>query len=84
MYIRDVVGSISRPVKELKGFEKIRLKPGEEQTVRFAIDESLLEFWTPEGGWAAESGEFHVFVGPNSRDVQMLRFELAEGSAGDE
>jgi beta-glucosidase len=78
LYIRDVVGSISRPVKELKGFEKILLKPGEEKTVRFAIDESLLEFWTPESGWAAEPGEFQVFVGPNSRDVQMLSFEYAK------
>jgi len=71
-------------VKELKGFEKIVLKPGEEKTIRFAIDEPLLEFWTPERGWAAEPGEFQVFVGPNSRDVQMLSFELAEGPAADE
>lgn len=78
LYLRDVVGSISRPVKELKGFEKVTLKPGEERTLRFAIDESLLEFWTPERGWAAEPGEFQVFVGPNSRDVQMLSFELAK------
>jgi beta-glucosidase len=83
LYIRDVVGSISRPVKELKGFEKVALQPGEEKTLRFAIDEPLLEFWTPERGWAAEPGAFEVFVGPSSRDVQVLRFELAEGPAGE-
>ena len=84
LYLRDVVGSISRPVKELKGFEKVELQPGEERTLRFAIDEPLLEFWTPERGWSAEPGEFQVFVGPNSRDVQMLTFELAEGPTADE
>ncbi len=78
LYIRDVVGTISRPVKELKGFEKISLKPGEEKTVRFAIDESLLEFYNYDGEWVVEPGEFQVFVGPNSRDVQMLRFEYAK------
>jgi beta-glucosidase len=78
LYLRDVVGSISRPVKELKGFEKVALQPGEEQTLRFAIDEPLLEFWTPERGWAAEPGEFQVFVGPNSRDLQTLTFEFTK------
>lgn len=75
LYIRDLVGSISRPVMELKGFEKIKLEPGEEKTVRFAIDESLLEFCNSNLEWVVEPGEFHVFVGPNSRDVQMLSFE---------
>ena len=75
MYIRDVVGSISRPMKELKGFEKITLKPGEERTVRFAIDESLLQFCNDDLEWVVEPGTFHVFVGPNSRDVQMVSFE---------
>lgn len=75
MYIRDVVGSISRPVLELKGFEKITLEPGEERTVRFPIDASLLEFCNGNLEWVVEPGEFQVFVGPNSRDVQMLSFE---------
>lgn len=75
LYIRDLVGSISRPLKELKGFEKITLKPGEEKTVRFAIDESLLEFCNGDLKWVVEPGTFQVFVGPNSRDTQMLSFE---------
>ncbi|MCB9292133.1 MAG: beta-glucosidase BglX [Lewinellaceae bacterium] len=75
MYIRDVVGSISRPVKELKGFEKITLQPGEEKTVRFPIDESLLQFCNGDLEWVVEPGLFQVFVGPNSRDVQVLSFE---------
>ncbi len=75
LYIRDLVGSISRPVKELKGFKKIRLAPGEERTVRFAIDESLLEFCNSDLEWVVEPGAFQVFVGPNSRDAQMLSFE---------
>lgn len=75
MYIRDVVGSISRPLKELKGFEKIMLKPGEEKSVRFVIDESLLQFCNSDLEWVVEPGQFQVFVGPNSRDVQMLSFE---------
>ncbi|MCB0572240.1 MAG: beta-glucosidase BglX [Phaeodactylibacter sp.] len=74
LYIRDVVGSISRPVKELKGFEKITLKPGEQRTIRFAIDEQLLQFCNGNLEWVVEPGEFQVFVGPNSRDVQMLSF----------
>ena len=76
LYIRDVVGSISRPLKELKGFDKVVLKPGEEKTVRFPIDESLLQFCNSDLEWVVEPGEFHVFVGPNSRDVQMLSFEF--------
>ncbi len=78
LYIRDVVGSISRPLKELKGFEKIMLKPGEEKTVRFAIDESLLQFCNGDLEWVVEPGQFEVFVGPNSRDVQMLSFEYKQ------
>lgn len=75
LYIRDVVGSISRPMKELKGFDKIMLKPGEKKTVRFDIDESLLQFCNSDLQWVVEPGAFEVFVGPNSRDVQMLSFE---------
>lgn len=75
LYIRDVVGSISRPLKELKGFEKVMLQPGEEKTIRFTIDESLLQFFNSDLEWVVEPGAFQVFVGPNSRDVQMLSFE---------
>jgi beta-glucosidase len=76
MYIRDVYGSISRPVKELKGFEKIHLEPGESARVEFQIDEELLKFYNYDLEFVAESGEFYVFIGPNSRDVKMRKFWL--------
>lgn len=75
MYIRDVVGSISRPVKELKGFEKISLQAGETKTVRFTIDEELLKFYNSDLDWVIEPGLFEVFVGPNARDVEQLSFD---------
>ena len=74
LYLRDVVGSISRPVKELKGFEKITLAPGESQTVTFTVGEELLKFYNAHFKQVVEPGVFQVFVGPNSRDVQMLEF----------
>jgi beta-glucosidase len=76
LYIRDVVGSISRPMKELKGFEKIRLEPGASKTVTFTIDEELLKFYDYDLNYVAESGDFQVFVGPNSRDAEMKEFIL--------
>lgn len=75
MYVRDVVGSISRPIKELKGFEKISLKPGETKTVTFTINEELLKFYNADLDWVIEPGAFQVFVGPNSRDVESLSFK---------
>lgn len=76
LYIRDVVGSISRPMKELKGFEKIRLEPGQSTTVTFEISEELLKFYDYDLQFVAEAGEFHAFVGPNARDGEMVRFVL--------
>ncbi|MCB0632953.1 MAG: beta-glucosidase BglX [Lewinella sp.] len=78
MYIRDVVGSISRPKRELKGFEKIQLAVGESKTVTFTIDEELLKFYNYDLNFVAESGEFQVFVGPNSRDTEMKTFNLVD------
>lgn len=76
MYLRDVVGSISRPMKELKGFEKISLKPQETQRVTFEIDASLLSFFNSNMEFVAEPGKFELFIGGNSVDVQKLDFEL--------
>ncbi len=76
MYIRDKVGSISRPVKELKGFQKIELNPGEEKTVSFEIDEPLLRFYNKELKYISEPGEFDLFIGKNSRDNKKTSFEL--------
>ncbi|QOI98740.1 MAG: beta-glucosidase BglX [Flammeovirgaceae bacterium] len=76
LYIRDLVGSVTRPVKELKGFQKIVLKPGEKQTVSFIITEKELSFYRADLTYGAEPGTFHVFVGGNSRDVLQAEFEL--------
>ncbi|MFD2329215.1 glycoside hydrolase family 3 N-terminal domain-containing protein [Cohnella sp. GCM10020058] len=78
LYIQDVCGSIVRPVKELKGFARVALAPGESREIVFAIGESDLVFWSPAAGYEAEPGEFCVMVGPNSRDVQTASFELLE------
>ncbi len=76
LYIRDVVGSIARPVQELKGFERISLKPGESRTVSFKINADLLKFYNKDLNYVCEPGDFEVMVGPNSRDVQHLPFTL--------
>jgi len=76
MYIQDVVGSVTRPVKELKGFEKVYLKKGERKTVTFTITEEDLRFFNADLKFQSEPGTFQVFVGPNSRDTQSLRFVL--------
>lgn len=66
LYIRDVVGSITRPVKELKGFQKIFLKAGESKTVTFTIDGKLLEFYNSDLEKVVEPGEYHIFIGKDS------------------
>ena len=76
MYIRDMVGSVARPVKELKGFERIHLKKGESRTVSFDITAEQLKFYNSALNWVCESGEFEVMVGGNSRDVQTKKFSL--------
>lgn len=76
MYIRDMVGSVARPVKELKGFERIHLKKGESRTVSFDITAEQLKFYNSTLNWACEPGKFEVMVGGNSRDVQTKKFSL--------
>ena len=76
MYIRDMVGSVARPVKELKGFERIHLKKGESRTVSFDITAEQLKFYNSALDWVCEPGEFEVMVGGNSRDVQTKKFSL--------
>jgi beta-glucosidase len=76
LYVRDRVGSITRPVKELKGFQKIFLKAGESKVVTFTLTTSDLSFYNYDLKWVAEPGEFTVFVGGNSRDVKEAAFVL--------
>lgn len=76
LYIRDLVGSISRPVKELKGFEKIQLKAGESKTVNFKITPELLKFYNSDLEHVFEPGEFDLMIGGNSQDVKTTKFTL--------
>ena len=78
LYIADPVAGIDRPAKELKGFEKINLKPGESKTVAFEIDAADLSYYSIEdNGWKAEAGEFQALIGPSSEDIRTIAsFEL--------
>lgn len=76
LYLRDVVGSIVRPTKELKAFQKIRLKPGESRRVIFTISEEMLRFWRRDLSFGSEPGEFRAMIGLNSRDLLELPFWL--------
>lgn len=76
LYIRDLVGSVTRPVKELKGFEKISLKPGESKTVSFKITPELLKFYNYDLEYVVEPGDFDIMIGGNSRDIKTARFTL--------
>jgi len=76
LYIRDIVGSVTRPVKELKGFEKIMLKKGESKDVVFKLTANDLSFYKKDMTFGAEPGKFQVMIGGNSRDVKMAEFEL--------
>ena len=76
LYIRDVKGSCVRPVKELKGFEKITLDVGEEKTVSFEITEEMLKYWNRDLKFVAENGEFQVFIGKNSACKPFASFML--------
>jgi beta-glucosidase len=73
LYIRDEVGTITRPVKELKGFEKIELAAGETKEVVFEITPELLKFYNSDLKFDWESGDFQIMVGPNSKDVKMVK-----------
>lgn len=76
LYIRDLVGSVTRPVKELKAFEKIFLKPGETKNVSFKITSYDLSFYKRDMTFGAEPGRFEVFVGSDSRNVKKSSFLL--------
>lgn len=76
LYIRDEASSVTRPVKELKGFQRITLRPGEKQRVQFALTPEHLGFYNREMRFVVEPGEFKVMVGPNSEDLREARFEV--------
>jgi beta-glucosidase len=76
LYIKDVVGSVTRPVRELKGFQKIALKKGEKQTVTFEISIEDLKFYNSDLQFVAEPGQFEIFVGGNSNADNKVSFNL--------
>jgi beta-glucosidase len=75
-YVRDLVGSVTRPVKELKGFEKILLKAGESKTVTFEITPDMLAFHRLDMTYGTEPGDYQLFIGGNSRDTKTTNFKL--------
>jgi len=77
LYIRDLFGSVVRPVKELKDFQKIRLEPGESKILHFTIDTQKLSFYNSKLEWVAEPGEFDLMIGTSSADIRLKeKFEL--------
>jgi len=78
LYIRDPVATMTRPVKELKGFQRVTLQAGEKRRVEFTLTRDQLAFWNREMRFVAEPGEFRVMVGSNSRDLIEAKFELLE------
>jgi len=77
-YIRDLVGSVTRPIKELKAFEKVMVKAGESKEIVFKITPDMLAFHRLDMSYGTEPGDFKVFIGGNSRDVKEADFKLIE------
>lgn len=79
LYLRDKVGSIVRPVEELKDFKKIKLNPGESKTITFIINQEKLSFYNQKLQWVAEPGDFELMIGASSRDIRLKdNFELIQ------
>ncbi|MNK04175.1 Periplasmic beta-glucosidase precursor [compost metagenome] len=75
LYLRDDISSLARPIKELKGFKRISLRPGETQKVSLPITSRSLEFWK-DGKWITEAGSFTVMMGPNSEELKTIKLQL--------
>jgi beta-glucosidase len=72
LYLRDVASSLDRPDKELKGFARVELQPGQSETVRFTLAEDAMSFFDPgKDDWVAEAGEFEVLIGASARDIRL-------------
>ena len=78
MYIRDEYSSVPRPVKELKGFRKIWLDPGQSQTVTFLITPDLLAFYDVDMKWVVEPGDFTIMVGTSSDKTDSVKLEVID------
>ena len=77
LYVRDQVSSVARPVKALKGFARVTLKPGESRTVRLTLGPDAFRLWNREMREVVEPGRFDIMTGPNSRDVQTVALDIA-------
>jgi beta-glucosidase len=82
LYVRDLVGSVTRPVRELKGFRRVRLAPGEKVTVTFLLRSDQLAFFGRDNTAIVEPGEFHLWVGGSSDGGLQGAFRFVDGSAG--
>jgi beta-glucosidase len=72
LYVHDGHSKIDRPIHELKGFQRVELRPGEEKTVQFKLNRSDLSYWSPnKKGWVADPGKFEIQVGASSRDIRL-------------
>ena len=78
LYIRDLVGSVTRPLKQLKGFERLTLTPGESREVEFEITPETLSFWRKDMTFGPEAGEFRLFVGGASDIQEYVTFSYNE------
>ena len=72
LYVRDVKSSVPRPLKELKGFDKVELEPGQSKKVVITLDHLDFSFWNPaSGSWTAEPGSFEILVGSSSEKIEL-------------
>jgi len=82
LYIRDMVASITRPIKELKGFQKVYLKPGESKDLTFILDKEKLSFYNQSMKWVTEPGQFEVMIGDSSDHIVLENnFELTDSTS---
>lgn len=84
LFVRDLVGSYTRPIKELKDFTRVTLNPGQSTNVTFVINSDKLKFWTMDKVEKAEPGKFNVWIGPHSDEGEMATFELTGSSESKE
>jgi beta-glucosidase len=84
VYVKDVKSSLPRPLKELKGFQKVFIKAGERKTVSVALDQNAFAFYDPKAqSWIAEKGDFKILIGSSSRDIRLNGdFRLAKTILG--
>src|SRR5690606_13419058 len=76
LYLRDVIASATRPMKELKNFQLVELAPGESKSIKFIIDDKMLQFYSANRIWESEAGDFELFIGGNSKDLKKVTFSL--------